>query len=198
MIKRVSRNRNRRQRRTRRRMRKMRGGAFSQDELQQLQNNGFSEYQIQSLTDLGVSFNQVMQKIDTIMNQDPQGFSGNSDDLAEHVMDELQNSQMSNNLQNISQATDEDHLNMDNSSQGTMNLDELNTSNSSGYTTEEDESFGGKRRKRTKKRRGKKRRKTRKQQGGMCFGNGVGANSNNPNYSIYNTKMMNLFPYKVN
>ena len=32
--------------------------------------------------------------------------------------------------------------------------------------------------------------------GGMCFGNGVGANTNNPNFSIYNTKLTQLFPYK--
>ena len=45
---------------------------------------------------------------------------------------------------------------------------------------------------------GKKRKtkKTRKQKGGMCYGTGVGANYNNPNYSIYNTELSQLFPYK--
>jgi hypothetical protein len=33
--------------------------------------------------------------------------------------------------------------------------------------------------------------------GGMCYGNGVGANSYDPNYSIYNTNMLKLFPYKA-
>jgi hypothetical protein len=48
-----------------------------------------------------------------------------------------------------------------------------------------------------KSRRGKKsRRHTRKQRGGMCFGNGVGANSSNPNFSIYNTNLLKLFPYR--
>ena len=32
--------------------------------------------------------------------------------------------------------------------------------------------------------------------GGRCFGNGVGANSNEPNFSIYNTNTLKLFPYK--
>ena len=39
-------------------------------------------------------------------------------------------------------------------------------------------------------------KKSRKQRGGICYGNGVGANSYNPNYSIYNTNELALFPYK--
>ena len=39
-------------------------------------------------------------------------------------------------------------------------------------------------------------RRTRKQRGGLCFGNGVGANSYDPNFSIYNTRELQLFPYK--
>ena len=50
----------------------------------------------------------------------------------------------------------------------------------------------------TKKRITKKRitKKSKKQRGGMCFGNGVGANSYEPNYSIYNTRELELFPYR--
>ena len=48
-----------------------------------------------------------------------------------------------------------------------------------------------------KKRTHKNRRVHRKNlKGGMCFGNGVGANTNDPNYSIYNTNELKLFPYK--
>jgi len=58
---------------------------------------------------------------------------------------------------------------------------------------------------RTKKRNSKSRiskkivgrtYKSRKQRGGMCFGNGVGANNYDPNFSIYNTRELTLFPYK--
>jgi|LauGreDrversion4_2_1035121.scaffolds.fasta_scaffold289959_3 hypothetical protein len=43
----------------------------------------------------------------------------------------------------------------------------------------------------------KKTRKTKSsQKGGACYGNGVGANSNDPNFSIYNTRELELFPYK--
>ena len=54
------------------------------------------------------------------------------------------------------------------------------------------------------KKRGNNKRKTHKNRrihrknlkGGMCFGNGVGANINDPNFSIYNTRLTQLFPYK--
>ena len=42
----------------------------------------------------------------------------------------------------------------------------------------------------------KKSRRSKNFRGGMCFGNGVGANSNDPNFSIYNTRLTELFPYK--
>ena len=54
-------------------------------------------------------------------------------------------------------------------------------------------------RKKNYSRKGRKNnmRKSRKQQGGTCYGTGVGANSNDPNYSIYNTNMLKLFPYRT-
>jgi hypothetical protein len=42
----------------------------------------------------------------------------------------------------------------------------------------------------------KRRRKSRKQRGGTCYGNGVGANNYDPNFSIYNTRELTLFPYR--
>ena len=62
---------------------KMRGGAFSQTELQQLQNNGFNEEQIQVLQQMNVPFNSVMTIINQLTNQGPNGFHGNADDFAE-------------------------------------------------------------------------------------------------------------------
>lgn len=46
------------------------------------------------------------------------------------------------------------------------------------------------------RRRTMKRRSSRKQRGGVCYGNGVGANTSDPNFSIYNTQELQLFPYK--
>jgi hypothetical protein len=42
-----------------------------------------------------------------------------------------------------------------------------------------------------------KNKKTRKQRGGNCYGRGVGSNNYEPNYSIYNTRSLQLFPYKL-
>lgn len=40
-----------------------------------------------------------------------------------------------------------------------------------------------------------KRNKT--QKGGTCYGSGVGANNFDPSWSIYNTRALQLFPYKL-
>ena len=45
---------------------------------------------------------------------------------------------------------------------------------------------------------GGKRRKSRKMRGGMRYGTGVGSNCFDPNFSIYNTPTLSLFPYKPN
>lgn len=56
----------------------------------------------------------------------------------------------------------------------------------------------GKKRKSKNKKSRKSRRKSRKQKGGVCYGSGVGANNYDPNFSIYNTRELQLFPYKPN
>jgi len=154
----------------------MKGGTFTQQELQQLQDKKFTPSQISTLQDLGVSITPIANKNETKRLANP-----------------LKRGEVSTYIDNSFE------------SQGTMNVDELNTSNisdMSGYTTgkaESDNEFGGRRRRRrTKKTHGKKSRKTRKQRGGMCYGNGVGANSYEPNDSIYNTNMLKLFPYRPN
>jgi hypothetical protein len=40
-----------------------------------------------------------------------------------------------------------------------------------------------------------KTKKTRRQRGGVIYGRGYGANCYDPNYSIYNTNMLKLFPF---
>jgi hypothetical protein len=63
-----------------------------------------------------------------------------------------------------------------------------------------EEQTGGKRRrnKRSVKKRNKRNKKTVKRGGGGCFGNGVGANAYDPNYSIFNTRELKLFHYRPN
>ena len=42
----------------------------------------------------------------------------------------------------------------------------------------------------------KRTRRRRNLKGGTCYGTGVGANDYDPNFSIYNTRELQLFPYK--
>lgn len=227
------RTRSRRQKRHRRisKTRKMRGGAFSQNELQQLQTNGFSEDQIQTLQEMNISFNDVMERINQLWNQGDNGFHGNSNAFAEQIMNQIMNEHTPNvDFDAIPQAEDDIH-DMDMSFNGddnSLHLSDLNVSQDSmrANTTVGDESFnnsnfsdgsmsslfsenesmesqyGGRRRRRStskKVRKSKKRkssRKSRKQKGGTCYGSGVGANNFDPNFSIYNTRELDLFPYR--
>jgi len=136
------------------------------------------------------------------------GISNASDD--EH---NLNDSFMSNNDSLISNTdsmntTRESNssLNRNNSfgsydSHGSLHISHLDNNDS--VNTTKDNSFGGKKRKSTKKRKITRKRKGRKntrkyrtQRGGICYGNGVGANNYDPNFSIYNTRELQLFPYK--
>ena len=75
-----------------------------------------------------------------------------------------------------------------------------------GWNDQSNNQLGGKRKKTKKTRKGRKGRNSkksrkmrgRKQRGGMRYGTGVGANCFEPNYSIYNTPALSLFPYKPN
>lgn len=56
---------------------------------------------------------------------------------------------------------------------------------------------GGRRQRMSSKKTMKKRGRNRKTyKGGACYGNGVGANAYDPNNSIFNTRELQLFPYK--
>ena len=203
----------------RKKTRKMVGGNFTQEENQQLLDMGFTQADIQALSNTGLrlniiqmsltqvnpdtgalftpqeliqSINETNQELDQL---DISGISNASDD--EHILNDSYDDSMNTTQENISNISNNDSL--DNGSLHLSDLDNFN--NNSANTTREEVSFGGRKRKTsrsyTRIRKGRKHvRKTRKQRGGMCFGNGVGANSYDPNYSIYNTNMLKLFPYK--
>lgn len=206
--------------------RKMIGGAFTQEETQQLLDLGFSENDIEILSDTGVGLNIIQMSLNQINpntgapftpqeliisvqeanneinNLDISGISYASDD--EHDLDNSYLSDegsMNTTQENISNISDNNLF--DNSvNNASLHLSDLeNSNNDSVNTTREDDSFGGRKRKSIKKtRKGRKGRKygrkSRKQRGGMCFGNGVGANNYDPNFSIYNTRELTLFPYR--
>ena len=120
------------------------------------------------------------------------------------------------NMSDNSLVFDEDlDNNLNNNISDVSDVSEYSIVSDQGDTTREDsddelylEDLQGGRRRKTRKgrkgrktrkgRKGKKSRKTKKQRGGMRYGTGVGANCFDPNYSIYNTPALTLFPYKPN
>jgi hypothetical protein len=180
----------------------MRGGDFSQEQKTILQNTGFYPGQIERFELMGLTFDQVNQKVQEITGDD---FHGNSDDLADAVEQALDEEHMNQGTHN------NNNMDMD-IEDGQMDMHELDIDSDYNATDNEagsdDEMNGGRKKRRTmKKRKGRKTRKTvrktvrktgrksRKQRGGMCYGNGVGANNYDPNFSIYNTRELTLFPY---
>lgn len=212
----------------RRSYRKMLGGAFTQQQTQQLLSLGFTENDIQILSNTGIGFNIIQLSLNQInpntgapftpqeliqsinetndeMNElDISGISTASDD--EHDLDNSMDISFDGDMNDSFNTTTESVSGLDNnySLNNTMNSlheSDLGISSNNSVNTTRDDSFGGRKRKtygKTKKGRKARKynRKSRKQRGGMCFGNGVGANSSDPNYSIYNTNMLKLFPYR--
>jgi hypothetical protein len=213
--------------------RKMVGGAFTQEESQQLLGMGFSQQDIDVLAGTGVGLNIIQISLNQVnpatgapftpqeliqsinetneeINQlDISGISNASED--DHNLDDGQNLDNSYNdsMNTTSEETnlnDSNVFNGNNNSQDSLHLSDLNVSDANGSTntTMEDDSFGGRKRKaygkgrktRKNKKGRKYGRKSRRQSGGMCFGNGVGANNYDPNFSIYNTRELTLFPYR--
>jgi hypothetical protein len=113
------------------------------------------------------------------------------------------------NLPNVNNEYNENEYNDE-----PMNINELNGEPmDEGQTDVESDMDGGKRKKKTrrinkkrtrktmKKRNGRKNKKTKKnrktgKKGGALYGTGVGANCYDPNFSIYNTRELTLFPYR--
>jgi hypothetical protein len=112
--------------------------------------------------------------------------------------DNNDNNNLNNNISDISEdsivLSDQGDTTRDDSRMSIGELDEVEDEN--GHQN------AGRRRTRKgrkgKKSRKMKGRKSRKQRGGMRYGTGVGSNCFDPNFSIYNTPALSLFPYKPN
>lgn len=208
--------------------RKMKGGALNAQERHELHGHGFTIVQIHSLEGLQHILPNIMnlirQSLQQINPQTNHHFTAQEimntldlDDIpanphdAHEFLEESFDSFMSDDDDDSLNTTREsfgsdifpDLHNSFNSSNNSLHLSDLNIShgspNSSTNTTRE--SFGGKytRKYRKNTRKSKKsKRKSKKQRGGTCYGSGVGANNYDPNFSIYNTRELQLFPYKPN
>ena len=192
---------------TRRTYRKMVGGTFTPEENQQLLSLGFTQNDIQILSNRGIGINVIQISLNQINPDTGVNFT------PQEIIHDIQNNELHD--LDISTITDSPGYSQDPSSpspsspspsspspssQGSLHLSDLESSYIDDIPM--DMSIGGRKHKsygKTKK--GKKslkyNRKSRKQKGGRCFGNGVGANSYEPNYSIYNTNMLKLFPYRT-
>lgn len=212
-------------RRVHRKKKIMKGGAYNPEELETLRNNNFTDNQIETLENMDIPINEVMRKINDRMNQgeNPDDIT---DIVMEEIMDENIFQNQNNNVMNMNiapiQNNEEDiHYlyddDLNSSRNSSIHLSDLNDSRMSGYTTNPDESFssdesfmsdqsfGGKKRqkrlskkikKNKKGKKSRKNRKSKKQRGWTRYGSGVDANNYDPNFSIHNTRELELFPYK--
>lgn len=163
--------------------RHMKGGDFSQEEKDQLLNIGFTNDQLVHLEGI-TSIIDIQNHLNSLNENITQA------DIAELVTYRLLNM---GDWQNTSNLNDLSSIHGDDDNTIAINDISFSSDDTDANTDNEDNTFGGKKRKSKKSRKNKK---TRKQKGGMCYGTGVGANYNNPNYSIYNTELLELFPYK--
>jgi hypothetical protein len=204
----------RRQTRKRKSSRKMRGGALDE---QALLNLGFTSEQIAALQ--GYSIENMDLITMSLQQINPQT---NSPFTPQELMNSLNDVQNEiNNMEDDVELSDgvNPPLNEEPNSPAQMQMQMPNNVDQMPALAIEDlgpysprsvteEPTGGKRRrnkqsvkrrnKRTMKRRNKRNKITVKRGGGGCFGNGVGANAYDPNYSIFNTRELQLFPYRPN
>ena len=196
----------RRQTRKRKSSRKMRGGALDE---QALLNLGFTAEQIAALQGYGIENMNLITM--SLQQNNPQTNSPFTPQELMNSLNEVQNE--INNMEDAVELSDgvNPPLNEEPNSPAQMqmpnNVDQmpaLSMEDLGPYSPRSvtEEPTGGKRRrnkriikKQTMKRRNKRNKKTVKRGGGGCFGNGVGANAYDPNYSIYNTRELQLFPY---
>ena len=169
----------------------MKGGVLSQNDEQELSDMGYNQQQIDDINDNNISMN-IMNEAFNFYNQNINNAHNIIIAIAKQI--KCQNYQDDNDSISAGPLLNEEDLNMSIDSQNSEDEDENNNQNNydndEGDTDFESQASQGGKRKKTRKNRG------RRQKGGMCYGKGVGANSYDPNYSIYNTNMLKLFPYR--
>jgi hypothetical protein len=194
---------------------KMVGGDFTQEENQQLLGMGFTQDDIQVLANIGVGLNIIQMSLNQVNPATGNPFT--PQELIQSVNEV--NEEMENLDEGIAVPNQENGVagvpgvpgapyNDVPVAPGVNHFEEqgpgLNMEDLGPYSPRSVTEMGGRRRKTRKTRKGRKQgrkqgrkhgRKSRKQRGGMCFGNGVGANNYDPNFSIYNTRELTLFPY---
>ena len=179
-----------------RKTRKMRGGALDE---QALLNLGFTADQIDALNGYGIEnmdlITMSLQQTNpqTGANFTPQELMDSLNDVQNEInnMDDGENAASNG----VNPPEPESPLSMQMQMPNNFNqMPALSMEDLGPYSPRSvtEEPTGGKRR------RAKHRKTMKKRGGGGCFGNGVGANAYDPNNSIFNTRELQLFPYKPN
>lgn len=187
-----------RKNRANRKTRKMRGGALDE---QALLNLGFTADQIAALNGYGIEnmdlITMSLQQTNpqTGANFTPQELIDSLNDVQNEInnMDDSDNNLAEGVNPPLNENNNVEPMQMPNNfnQMPALSMEDLGPYSPRSVT---EEPTGGKRR-RAKQR---KRKTMKKRGGGGCFGNGVGANAYDPNNSIFNTRELQLFPYKPN
>jgi hypothetical protein len=199
-------------RRSKKYSRKMRGGALDEQELMQ---KGFTAEQIAALHTYGIdSMNLINMSLQQVNPQTGEPFT--PQELIDSLNDVNNEAENEDDVQEGVNQPPPEFNNIDNNDiNNHMNFNNMNFEQGPGLDMQDlgpyspqsvtEEPYGG-RRSRGRRRRSRKHKfrksgrkmRSRKLKGGACYGNGVGANAFDPNNSIYNTRELQLFPYKPN
>jgi hypothetical protein len=189
--------------RKRKSSRKMRGGALDE---QALLNLGFTLEQIATLQGYGIeNMNLITMSLQQINPQTNAAFTPqeliNSLNDVQNEINTIENSvELSDGINSSLNEEPNSPLQMqmpNNFNQmPALSMQDLGPYSPRSIT--EEPSGGKRRRKRSMKKLNKRNKRSVKRGGGGCFGNGVGANAYDPNYSIFNTRELQLFPYRPN
>ena len=161
------------------------GGTFTEEDNQYLKANDFDDEEIQLLNSLKVSKNIITNKINYIENNHK---DYDKTKIKLQVMAEIisEYAVKNNSPTDLNQGTDTSNMAGDDMAISDMKVGDMELSDKG----------GNRKRKYYKKNKKTQKKRKHKQKGGKCYGHGVGSNSYDPNYSIYNTNMLKLFPYK--
>ena len=197
-------------RRSKRYSRKMRGGALDEQELMQ---KGFTAEQIAALHNYGIdSMNLINMSLQQVNKQTGEPFT--PQELIDSLNDVNNEAENEDDVQEVVNQPPPEFNDVDDYDNNHMNFNNMNFEQGPGLNMQDlgpyspksvtEEPYGGRRMRKSLRRRSRnhkfrksgRKMRSRKQRGGMCYGNGVGANAFDPNNSIYNTRELTLFPYK--
>ena len=170
-----------------RNFKKMIGGNFTDIDKKELSNIGFSPQDIEIISTVPVGIDIIKMTLNQINPETENNYTPSE------IIDIIKRDNEINNTSTRAEEFSNNEVYTTDESFNDSFDDTMSPLNISDLNVDDKEQYGGKKRKTRKRRKG---RKSRKQRGGVCYGNGVGANNYDPNFSIYNTRELSLFPYR--